>query len=303
MILFSIVFAVSSVSALPQRFSLNIGFGSDDSPLEFFPEQKQSSLPDRSSSPSQKFNPPQQREFNQQQEFNPPQEAPIPFAQPPRAQSPLIRAPLPPRRFQDKSDNRIQTSQSSLEQKENHDSALQRNALHRQQLAEVVAKHNQRTEEEAKKVTASNEEFEKTFGDERANIVNGIRQKDTKIQRPSETRTDGIERFITSEGSPVKTSAKKSNPKTVKSTKEELSKNEIVVDQEYSETLAEHLQLISLLDQRVEALVAHARSVFDDDKQIKNNSSELESRSSPGGKLKRKRPALADPRRVSKEED
>merc|ERR1712180_383051 len=96
---------ISSVSSVPQLFSLNIGFGNDETPVTFFQDSIPSSVPgDQPSVPAR----------------------PTP-------------APAPQRPAFQQEDRRSfqQTPVSSI----SHEEALRQNALQRQQLAETVSQH------------------------------------------------------------------------------------------------------------------------------------------------------------------
>merc|ERR1711936_368044 len=149
----SILLLATTTTARPQTFSLAIGFGSDSSPLTFFPD-----LPTPAPAPSRSAPaPPQQPHITQ----------PLPATQPSvprtRPQSPSDRTqqrqsqssfnsspqpppsqgqpPLPrnPPVFEAIKSSQRQESRAS------HSEALARNAAARQQLEEVIAQHNQRS--------------------------------------------------------------------------------------------------------------------------------------------------------------
>merc|ERR1719341_102167 len=149
-----LLFATSSTSAHPQSFSLAIGFGSDDSPLTFFPDLATPPPAPSRSAPA----PPQQPHITQ----------PLPATQPsvPRRppQGPSQRTQQ--RQSQSSFQSRPVQQQPSLprnppvfdtinspqrqggEQQESslsHSEALARNAAARQRLEEVIAQHNQRS--------------------------------------------------------------------------------------------------------------------------------------------------------------
>ena len=136
----------------------------------------------------------------------------------------------------------IESSEASVRQL-SHDEALQRNALHRQQLAEVVAKHADKVE----KVT-------KTL-----KIPEGDNSEESR--RPSEEvpRGKSEDRFLAK-----KTSPSKSQP-TKESKKSGVSSEERLVDEEYPDQLLNHLELLSELDKQVEDLFSQALDIFSEE--------------------------------------
>ena len=157
-----------------------------------------------------------------------------------------------------------------------HDEALQRNALHRKQLAEVVAKHNDRTVQVAKENGISHE------------TENEIKSENDRQQSASEDvpRVRKVDDFLAKKT--VSTKSSSAPPaKSPLSSKDEANSKYSDLPKE----LADHLVLLSELDRQVEDLFSQARVVF--------SSSEKPSRRK-GGK---RRPAQADPRRTELDKD
>ena len=158
----------------------------------------------------------------------------------------------------------------------NHNEALQRNALHRKQLAEVVAKHNDRTVQVAKENGISHE------------TENEIKSENDRQQSASEDvpRVRKVDDFLAKKT--VSTKSSSAPPaKSPLSSKDEANSKYSDLPKE----LADHLVLLSELDRQVEDLFSQARVVF--------SSSEKPSRRK-GGK---RRPAQADPRRTELDKD
>ena len=139
----------------------------------------------------------------------------------------------------------IESSEASVRQL-SHDEALQRNALHRQQLAEVVAKH-------ADKVGEVTKTLKIPEGD---NSEDSGRPPVTSEEVP---RGKGVDRFLAK-----KTSPNKSQP-TKESKKSEVSSQERLVDEEYPDQLLNHLELLSELDKQVEDLFSQALDIFSEE--------------------------------------
>ena len=136
----------------------------------------------------------------------------------------------------------IESSEASVRQL-SHDEALQRNALHRQQLAEVVAKHADKVGEVTKTLK----------------IPEGDNSEESR--RPSEEvpRGKSEDRFLAK-----KTSPSKSQP-TKESKKSGVSSEERLVDEEYPDQLLNHLELLSELDKQVEDLFSQALDIFSEE--------------------------------------
>ena len=139
----------------------------------------------------------------------------------------------------------IESSEASVRQL-SHDEALQRNALHRQQLAEVVAKH-------ADKVGEVTKTLKIPEGD---NSEDSGRPPVTSEEVP---RGKGVDRFLAK-----KTSPNKSQP-TKESKKSGVSSEERSVDEEYPDQLLNHLELLSELDKQVEDLFSQALDIFSEE--------------------------------------
>ena len=140
----------------------------------------------------------------------------------------------------------IESSDGSVLRKLSHDEALQQNALHRQQLAEVVAKH-------ADKVGEVTKTLKIPEGD---NSENSGRPPVTSEEVP---RGKGVDRFLAK-----KTSPNKSQP-TKESKKSEVSSQERSVDEEYPDQLLNHLELLSELDKQVEDLFSQVLDIFSEE--------------------------------------
>ena len=134
----------------------------------------------------------------------------------------------------------IESSEASLRQL-SHDEALQRNALHRQQLAEVVAKHADKVGEVTKTLK----------------IPEGDNSEESR--RPPATEEvlsgKGVDRFL----------AKKTSPNKSQPTKESKKSEVSSVDEEYPDQLLNHLELLSELDKQVEDLFSQALDIFSEE--------------------------------------
>lgn len=128
-----------------------------------------------------------------------------------------------------------------------HDEALQRNALHRKQLAEVVAKHNDRTVQVAKANGISNDT------EKEIKVDNDGRQSDAKdVQRVRK-----VDDFLAKKTVSTKSSSSPLAKSPVGSSDESPSR-----DSDLPQELADHLDLLSELDRQVEDLFSQARRVF-----------------------------------------
>lgn len=195
--------------------------------------------------------------------------------------------------------------QPNIPREKSHEEALQRNALHRQQLAEVVSLHTGKVQEVAEKLNIPKE---------------AVILKESKSQTKTKTKSEpafkprnDLEKFLAQEESSDRSFAKSSSASVVKSSSRPV---DISVQEEdrdlsnYAEELREHLELISLLDTQVAELFNDAREIFAEEKKV-----EKPIRS--GGKLKgkkkgskrkqdaddapRRRPTKADPRQREEE--
>ena len=158
----------------------------------------------------------------------------------------------------------------------NHNKALQRNALHRKQLAEVVAKHNDRTVQVAKANGITND----TEKDIKAE--NDGRQGDAK----DIPRVRKVDDFLSKKTVLTKSSSESLDRSPVSSRDEGPQR-----DSELPPELADHLDLLSELDRQVEDLFSQARRVF---------STSEKTRRRKGGQ---RRPAQTDPRRTQLDKD
>jgi len=137
-----------------------------------------------------------------------------------------------------------------------HDEALQRNVLHRQQLAEVVAKHADKVTEVTKTLRIPEEED--------STVVNSSEES----RRPQVTSEEvprglSVDRFLAK-----KTSSNKSQPtkegKISQKSEVRSSQEERLVDvEEYpdSDQLLNHLELLSELDKQVEDLFSQFQAL------------------------------------------
>ena len=138
----------------------------------------------------------------------------------------------------------IESSDASV-RKLSHDEALQRNALHRQQLAEVVAKHADKVTEVTKTLKIPEEDD--------IIVVNSEEPRRPPVTSEEVPRGLSVDRFLAK-----KTSSNKSQPtkeSKISQKSEVSSQEERLVDvEEYpdSDQLLNHLQLLSELDKQVE---------------------------------------------------
>lgn len=258
----------------PQFFSLDIGFGSDSSPLTFHtqdasqpaaPSQQSSFQQQPSFQPQSSFQP--QPSFQPQSSFQP---SPV-TAAPPPARS----APAPPMFSQqaNQRDNSFRQSNSQLNvfaaptqpsvpqiqrtlprdlpnqqqtqdvnNAKTHEEALARNALHRQQLASVIETHNKKTfsqfENHLREVpkVASEE-----INEDNKNLLSVTRRPKIPAKRPVE-----IANFL---GRPTPSTKA---PRFLTKSLPDSIRNELL----------EHLELINSLDEQVNELVEKAARVF-----------------------------------------
>jgi len=139
----------------------------------------------------------------------------------------------------------IESSEASV-RKLSHDEALQRNALHRQQLAEVVAKHADKVDEVTKTLKIPEDDSREE----------SRRPPATSQEVP---RGEIVDRFLAK-----KTSPNKSQP-TKESKTSEVSSQDRLVDEEYPDQLLNHLELLSELDKQVEDLFSQALDIFSEE--------------------------------------
>jgi len=313
------IFLVTSrVSGLPQLFSLNVGFGSDDSPLTFFQNPTPASEPARSA--------PAPQRSNQNNQFSRLQTVPVPATQPTVAQTAPVPVRSPPQQDNLRESHDEALRRNELQRKQlaevvaqhnektfgagnsfsiqgdsepqglltsrtippqtrrpqiqpqvtrpdspktqNHNEALQRNALHRQQLAEVIAMHNKNTAEVAETINLSEDHETQSqsrpSGHFRSSANSGISEK--------------LQVFLAKNGSSSKKSSKKTQPKHSSSKKNGGN------SRKQFEQLEDHLELLTLLESQVEDLYDMAQDVFSTE-------------NLGGNKKPHRRPALADPRR------
>lgn len=153
-----------------------------------------------------------------------------------RAQQPDFSPPVP--KIQ-------QQPEAPAVRKLNHDEALKQNALHRQQLAEVVAKHADRVDEVTKTL----------------NIPDSVENEQTRSPEPSSgvPRGQKVDRFLAKEPIPSK-SKPVEGAKNVK--KSEATSEAKLIDEDYPDQLLNHLELLSKLDKQVEDLFSQALDVF-----------------------------------------
>ena len=163
----------------------------------------------------------------------------------PKQQNRFIQPVTPPRRAQQQDFSPPvpkfqQQPEASAVRKLNHDEALKQNALHRQQLAEVVAKHADRVEEVTKTL----------------NIPDSVEKEQTRSPEPSSEvpRGQKVDRFLAKKPEQVE------GAKSVK--KSEATSEAKLIDEDYPDQLLDHLELLSKLDKQVEDLFSQALDVF-----------------------------------------
>ena len=142
----------------------------------------------------------------------------------------------------------IESSEASV-RKLSHDEALQRNALHRQQLAEVVAKHADKVDEVTKTLKIPEDDSREE----------SRRPPATSQEVP---RGEIVDRFLAKKTSPNKSQPTKESKKTQTS---EVSSQDRLVDEEYPDQLLNHLELLSELDKQVEDLFSQALDIFSEE--------------------------------------
>ena len=163
----------------------------------------------------------------------------------PKPQNRFIQPATPPRRAQQQDFSpplpKIQQQpEASAVRKLNHDEALKQNALHRQQLAEVVAKHADRVDEVTKTL----------------NIPDSVENEQTRSPEPSSEvpRGQKVDRFLAKKPEQVV------GAKNIK--KSEATSEAKLIDEDYPDQLLNHLELLSKLDKQVEDLFSQALDVF-----------------------------------------
>ena len=135
-----------------------------------------------------------------------------------------------------------------------HDEALQRNALHRQQLAEVVAKHADKVTEVTKTLKIPEEEDNI--------VVNSEEPRRPPVTSEEVPRGLSVDRFLAKKTSPNKSQPTKESKISQKS--KVSSQEERLVDvEEYpdGDQLLNHLQLLSELDKQVEDLFSQFQAL------------------------------------------
>ena len=163
----------------------------------------------------------------------------------PKQQNRFIQPRTPPRRskqqdFSPPVPKVLQQPEAPAVRKLNHDEALKQNALHRQQLAEVVAKHADRVDEVTKTL----------------NIPDRVENEQTRNPEPSSEvpRGQKVDRFLAKKPEQVE------GAKNVK--KSEPTSEAKLIDEDYPDQLLNHLELLSKLDKQVEDLFSQALDVF-----------------------------------------
>ena len=163
----------------------------------------------------------------------------------PKQQNRFIQPRTPPRRskqqdFSPPVPKVLQQSEAPAVRRLNHDEALKQNALHRQQLAEVVAKHADRVDEVTKTL----------------NIPDSVENEQTRNPEPSSEvpRGQKVDRFLAKKPEQVE------GAKNVK--KSEPTSEAKLIDEDYPDQLLNHLELLSKLDKQVEDLFSQALDVF-----------------------------------------
>jgi len=272
---------ITTTSALPQFFSIGIGFGNDETPITFH-SSDQSQQPQLSPFESQQssFQPQQQSVQQQESHFQPLQPSFQPKQssfQPQRVQvqdqqsflsgrvtaapPPARSAPAPPQSREQVRHNLPQqrtspsptrnnapqtTTKQQQSQVESHQEALERNALHRKQLAEVIKTHNEKVFGQfGNEITGSAEELLEESPEVAQTVV------------PSSVRTVSIPRKR-----PVAMTKSVGKPaKPAPTTRIQSSLKKQLPDSIRDELLA-HLDLINKLDKQVNELVRKASRVF-----------------------------------------
>ena len=149
----------------------------------------------------------------------------------------------------------IESSDASV-RKLSHDEALQRNALHRQQLAEVVAKHADKVTEVTKTLRIPEEED---------NTVVNSSEESRRPQVTSEEVPRGlsVDRFLAKKTSSNKSQPTKESKISQKSEVRSSQEERLVDAEEYPESdqLLNHLELLSELDKQVEDLFSQFQAL------------------------------------------
>ena len=163
----------------------------------------------------------------------------------PKQQNRFIQPTTPPGRSQQQDFSPpvpkvLQQPEAPAIRKLNHDEALKQNALHRQQLAEVVAKHADRVDEVTKTL----------------NIPESVENEQTRNPEPSSEvpRGQKVDRFLAKKPEQVE------GAKNFK--KSEATSEAKLIDEDYPDQLLNHLELLSKLDKQVEDLFSQALDVF-----------------------------------------
>ena len=146
----------------------------------------------------------------------------------------------------------IESSEASV-RKLSHDEALKQNALHRQQLAEVVAKHADKVGEVTKTLKIPEEESTQSSQEE------SRRPPVTSEEVP---RGVSVDRFLAKKTSSNKSQSTKESKNIQKSEVISSQEERLVDAEEYPDQLLNHLELLSELDKQVEDLFSQALDVF-----------------------------------------
>jgi len=148
----------------------------------------------------------------------------------------------------------IESSDASV-RKLSHDEALQRNALHRQQLAEVVAKHADKVDEVTKTLKIPEEEDNI--------VVNSEEPRRPPVTSEEVPRGLSVERFLAKKTSPNKSQQTKESKITHQKSEVSSQEGRLVDVEEYpdSDQLLNHLQLLSELDKQVEDLFSQFQAL------------------------------------------
>jgi len=191
----------------------------------------------------------QQAPPRQQFQQSPPRQQfqqPLPrqqFQQPPPRQQ--FQQPPPRQQFQQPPPRQgpQQLPSSQFNNVESHQEALERNALHRKQLAEVIEVHNDKTFSKLDDPASQISEVPNEVKNKKEVMTTKIRK--TKIPRKKSIEIEKTP-FLGKSTSPIRTQ---------KFTKEDLPEN-------IRDDIIEHLELINSLDQQIQEVAAKAALVF-----------------------------------------
>ena len=185
----------------------------------------------------------------QQKQFIQPSAVPSAPRRPQQQNFSPRKAAVPQRQQQ----QQIESSEASV-RKLSHDEALKQNALHRQQLAEVVAKHADKVGEVTKTLKIPEEESTQSSHEE------SRRPPVTSEEVP---RGVSVDRFLAKKTSSNKSQSTKESKTIQKSKVVSSQEKERLIDvDEYPDQLLNHLKLLSELDKQVEDLFSQALDVF-----------------------------------------